>query len=135
MPMYSNSIGRSKIFPPSAPDLHWLSHLTCISSLKVKNERKTLIFTQLKISSDLFTVVLPQTPGCHPTESDSILDACCAGRGDCVSSRNPIASRFACAPFFFLSFFFFSSSFFKVKLYCFLKQSGAQFQAMFCFVL
>ena len=30
--------------------LYWLSHLTCISSLKAKNERKTLIFTQLKIS-------------------------------------------------------------------------------------
>ena len=37
-----------KIFPLSAPVLYWLSHLTCISSLKAKNERKTLIFTQLK---------------------------------------------------------------------------------------
>ena len=35
----------------SAPVLYWLSHLACISSLKAKNERKTLIFTQLKISS------------------------------------------------------------------------------------
>ena len=34
----------------SAPVLYWLSHLTCISSLKAKNERKTFIFTQLKIS-------------------------------------------------------------------------------------
>ena len=33
-----------------APVLYWLSHLTCISSLKAKNERKTLIYTQLKIS-------------------------------------------------------------------------------------
>ena len=33
-----------------APVLHWLLHLTCISSLKAKNERKTLIYTQLKIS-------------------------------------------------------------------------------------
>ena len=39
-----------KIFPLSAPVLYWLSHLTCISSLKAKNERKTLIYTQLKIS-------------------------------------------------------------------------------------
>ena len=50
IPMYSNSIGCPKIFPPSAPVLYWLSHLTCISSLKAKNERKTLIFTQLEIS-------------------------------------------------------------------------------------
>ena len=35
---------------PSAPVLNWLPHLTCISSLKAKNERKTLIYTQLKIS-------------------------------------------------------------------------------------
>ena len=34
----------------SAPVLYWLSHLTCISSLKAKNERETFIFTQLKIS-------------------------------------------------------------------------------------
>ncbi len=34
----------------SAPVLYWLSHLTCILSLKAKNERKTFIFTQLKIS-------------------------------------------------------------------------------------
>ena len=38
-----------KYFPPSAPVLYWLSHLTCISSLKAKDERKTLIYTQLKI--------------------------------------------------------------------------------------
>ena len=30
----------SKHFP-SAPVLYWLPHLTCISSLKAKNERKT----------------------------------------------------------------------------------------------
>ena len=47
---YSNSLGCLKIFPLSAPVLYWLSHLTCISSLKAKNERKTLIYTQLKIS-------------------------------------------------------------------------------------
>ena len=35
---------------PSAPVLYWLSHLTCISSLKAKNEWKTLIYTQQKIS-------------------------------------------------------------------------------------
>ena len=29
---------------------YWLSHLTCISSLKAKNEQKTLIYTQLKIA-------------------------------------------------------------------------------------
>ena len=47
--MHSNRIGCPKIFPPSAPVLYWLSHLTCISSLKAKNERKTLIFKKLKI--------------------------------------------------------------------------------------
>ena len=78
IPMHSNSNGCPKIVPLSAPVLHWLSHPTWISSLKVKNERKTLIFTQLKISrynqhffaifgrvykvtSNLFTVVCPQT--------------------------------------------------------------------------
>ena len=49
-PMHTNSIGCPKIFSLSAPVLYWLSHLTCISSLKVKNELKTFIFTQLKIS-------------------------------------------------------------------------------------
>ena len=48
--MHSNSLGGPKIFTPSASVLHSLSHLTCISSLKVKNEQKTLIYTQLKIS-------------------------------------------------------------------------------------
>ena len=77
--MHSNSIGCPQIFPLSAPVLYWLSHLTCISSLRAKNERKTLIFTQLKISrynqhvfaifrrilhnmtSDLLTAVCPET--------------------------------------------------------------------------
>ena len=40
----------SQIFSLSAPVLCWLSHRTCISSLKAKNERKTLIHTQLIIS-------------------------------------------------------------------------------------
>ena len=35
---------------PSVHFLYWLSHLTCISSLKAKNDRKTLIYTLLKIS-------------------------------------------------------------------------------------
>ena len=48
--MHSNSLGCPKIIPPSVPVLYWLWHLTCISSLKAKNERKTLIYTQLKIS-------------------------------------------------------------------------------------
>ena len=48
--MHSNSLGCPKILPLSASVLYWLSHLTCISSLKAKNERKTFIFTQLKIS-------------------------------------------------------------------------------------
>ena len=83
--MHSSSLGCPKIFPLSAPVLYWLSHLTCISSLKAKNERKTFIFTQLKISrynqhffaifrtilrnwpptytSDLFTTVWPVTTG------------------------------------------------------------------------
>ena len=42
--------------------LYGLSYLTCISSLKVKNERKTLIYTQLKISTynqHFFTVFRP----------------------------------------------------------------------------
>ena len=38
------------MFPLSAPVLYWLSHLTCISSLKAKNERKMLIYIQLNIS-------------------------------------------------------------------------------------
>ena len=38
-PVHSNSIGCPKIFPPSAPVLYWLSHLTCISSLKAQNEQ------------------------------------------------------------------------------------------------
>ena len=72
--MNSNNLG-CPIFSLSAPVLYWLSHLTCISRLKAKNERKTLIYTQLKIcrynqhffaifrripyklTSDLFTVV------------------------------------------------------------------------------
>ena len=49
IPMHSNSIGCPKIFPLSAPVLY-LSHLTRISSLSAKNERKTLIYKQLKIS-------------------------------------------------------------------------------------
>ena len=74
--MHSNSSGCPKICPPPVSVLYWLSHLTSISSLKAKNGRKTLIFTQLKISntsnifslhltnsckvtSDLFTVVWP----------------------------------------------------------------------------
>ena len=48
--MHSNIIGCSKIYPLSVPVLYWLSHLTCISSLRAKTERKTLIFTRLKIS-------------------------------------------------------------------------------------
>ena len=35
--MHSNSIDCPKVFPLSAPVLYWLSHLTCISSLKAKN--------------------------------------------------------------------------------------------------
>ena len=50
IPMHSNSTGCPKIVSLSAPVLYWLSHLTCISSLKAKKERKTLIYTQLKIS-------------------------------------------------------------------------------------
>ena len=42
-----NSVRCPKIVPPSAPVL---SHLTCILSMKVKNGRKTLIFTQPKMS-------------------------------------------------------------------------------------
>ena len=49
-PMHSNSLGCPKICPPSAPVLYWLSHLTCISILNAKNERKTLIYTHLTIS-------------------------------------------------------------------------------------
>ena len=48
--MHTNSIGCPKIFSLSAPVLYWLLHLTCISSTKTKNERKTFIFTQIKIS-------------------------------------------------------------------------------------
>ena len=48
--MHTNSIGCPKIFSLSASVLYWLSHLTCISSLKAKNEQKMLIYTQLKIS-------------------------------------------------------------------------------------
>ena len=48
-----NSIGSPKIIPLPAPVLYWLLHLTCILSLKAKNERKTLIFTQLKYYPDI----------------------------------------------------------------------------------
>ena len=48
--MHSNSIRCPKILPSSAPVLYWLSHLTCISSMKTKNGRKTLIFAQLNMS-------------------------------------------------------------------------------------
>ena len=41
-----------KYFPCLLQFLYWLSHPTCISSLKPKNERETLIYTQLKISRD-----------------------------------------------------------------------------------
>ena len=34
-----------KYFPRLLQFLYWLSHLTCISSLKAKNEPKTLVFT------------------------------------------------------------------------------------------
>ena len=44
--MHINSLGCPKILPLSAPGLYWFSHLTCNSSLKAKNERKTLIYTQ-----------------------------------------------------------------------------------------
>ena len=47
---YTSVIGCPKIFPLSALVMYWLSYMTRISSLKAKNERKTLIFTQLKIS-------------------------------------------------------------------------------------
>ena len=50
IPMHTNSIGCPKKLPLSAPVLYWLSHLARISSVKAKNERKTFIFTQLKIS-------------------------------------------------------------------------------------
>ena len=46
--MHTNSTGCPKIFSLPAPVLYWLSHLTRISSLKAKNERKMFIFTQLK---------------------------------------------------------------------------------------
>ena len=48
----------SQINPLSAPVLYWLSHLTCISSLKAKNKRETLIYTQLKISDTTDTFSL-----------------------------------------------------------------------------
>ena len=50
IPMHSNSLGCPKMFCLSAPVLCKLSYLTCILSLKAKNERETFIFTQLKIS-------------------------------------------------------------------------------------
>ena len=37
------------ISPVCSSFFYWLSHKTCISSLHAKNERKTLIFTQLKM--------------------------------------------------------------------------------------
>ena len=40
----------SQNISPVWSSLYWLSRLTCISSLKARNERKTLIYTQLKIS-------------------------------------------------------------------------------------
>ena len=54
--MHSNSLGCPKIFPLSAPVL------TGISSLKAKNERKTLIYTQLKTSrsTNIFSLFLEE---------------------------------------------------------------------------
>ena len=67
-----------KYFSLSAPVLYWLSHLTCVSSLKAKNERKTLIFTQLKISrykqsfSAIFRQILINWPPTYLLQSDHI---------------------------------------------------------------
>ena len=60
--MHSNSLGCPKIFPLPSPVLYWLSHLTCISSLKAKTERKTLIYTQLKDpdTTNTFSLFLDQ---------------------------------------------------------------------------
>ena len=53
IPMHSHSIGCPKIFPPSAPLLYWLSHLTRILNLKAKKKKKngwkTFILTQNKV--------------------------------------------------------------------------------------
>ena len=38
--MHSNSIGCPNIFPPFAPVLYWLSHLTCIWVWKLKTSEK-----------------------------------------------------------------------------------------------
>ena len=48
-PCTQTASGCPRTFSLSASVLYWLSHLTSISSLKTKNERKTFIFTQLKI--------------------------------------------------------------------------------------
>ena len=66
-----------KYFSLSAPVLYWLSHLTCISSLKAKKERKTFIFTQLKniqIQATLFRYF--QTSSCKQTCSSTTGTAC-----------------------------------------------------------
>ena len=74
--MHSNSLGCPRIFSLSAPVLYWLSHLTCISSLKAKNERKTLIFTQLKTSRynqqlfPIFKRILRHWPPAYLVSSD-----------------------------------------------------------------
>ena len=63
IPMHSNSLGCPKIFPLSASVLYWLSHLTGISRLKPKNERKTLknyvyIAKDIQIQPKLFRYFL-----------------------------------------------------------------------------
>ena len=43
---------------------YWLSHLTCISRLKAKNERKTLIYTQLtniQVQPNTFSLFLDES--------------------------------------------------------------------------
>ena len=76
-PCTLNSIGCPKIFPQSAPVLYWLSHLTCISSLKAKNvdfhtakniqiQATLFLYFQTnsyKLTSDLFVVVWPVLSG------------------------------------------------------------------------
>ena len=87
IPMHTNSIGCPNIFSLSTPVLYWLSHLTCISSLNAEKRAKNVPFhttkniqiqstlfryfqtNSQKLTSDLFTVVLPTLT---PTADNSV---------------------------------------------------------------
>ena len=102
IPMPTNSIGCPKIVSLSAPVLYWLSHLTCISSMKAKNERKTFIFTKLKISRynpyffAIFRRILMNWPPTYLLYSDLYFsDSFCYVWSPCRTCQSVIPSQHA----------------------------------------